>query len=125
MAPVVGHEILRVARLRTLSEPDIPEQNRAETGQGGRGWGLAKLGDRDAYRYLVEMFWDPDIETATRYRAGESFRAAQAICDLKAWPFEWNREAVGETRRKITESGEWENMSAVTGRFQRFLRKFR
>lgn len=57
-------------------------------------WGLAKLGEKKALRYLVEMLFDPNKKTPTSYTPGQSLRAAQAVCDIKGWQFEWNRSFV-------------------------------
>jgi HEAT repeat protein len=54
-------------------------------------WGLGKLGDEGAIRYLAEMLEDPDTETPTSFLPGESLRAAQALCDIHGWPFRWDR----------------------------------
>ena len=51
-------------------------------------WGLAKLGNQQAYKYLKKLVYDSDQE----------LRAAQAICDIKEWRFEWNRDYVKTTR---------------------------
>lgn len=63
-------------------------------------WGLTKLGDEQAIQYLVEMLDDPDTETPTSYDPGESIRAAQALCDIHGWPFEWDRSWVAKTKRR-------------------------
>ncbi len=57
-------------------------------------WGLAKLGEQKALRYLVEMLFGPDRKTSTTFAPGQSLRAAQAICDIKSWQFEWNTNFV-------------------------------
>jgi len=63
-------------------------------------WGLGKIGDRAAIRYLADMLDDPDIHTPTSFEPGESFRAAQALCDIHGWPFEWDRSWVAKTKRR-------------------------
>jgi len=69
-------------------------------------WGLAKLGDNDSLQYLAELLFDPDITTPTSFTHGQSFRAAQAICDLKKWHFEWNRTFIHKHRE------EWKKLLA-------------
>jgi len=68
-------------------------------------WGLAKLGDHDAMHFLVDMLDDPPVRTPTSFEPGEGVRAAQAICDVRGWPFEWGRDAVDETKRLIADQG--------------------
>jgi hypothetical protein len=63
-------------------------------------WGLGKLGDEAAIRYLAEMLDDPAVETPTSYDPGESLRAAQALCDIRGWPFTWGRGGVDRTRKR-------------------------
>jgi len=50
------------------------------------------------------MLDDPPVETPTSYDPGESMRAAQALCDIFDWPFEWHRDWVAKTCRR------WERM---------------
>jgi HEAT repeat protein len=57
-------------------------------------WGLGKLGDERAIRYLADMLDDPAVETPTSHDPGESIRAAQALCDIHGWPFEWDHDWV-------------------------------
>lgn len=64
-------------------------------------WGLAKLKDSAAFEYLVQMLEDPDERTLKSYTPGESVRAAQAICDVKGWPFEWGKPAVQRTKELL------------------------
>ena len=54
-------------------------------------WGLAKLGNKQAYNYLKKMVYDSDQE----------LRAAQAICDINEWRFEWNTDYVKTTRENL------------------------
>jgi len=63
-------------------------------------WGLGKLGDRAAVRFLGDMLDDPDIRDAGGYTPGVSLRAAQALCDVHGWPFEWDTDWVETTRRR-------------------------
>ncbi len=63
-------------------------------------WGLGKLGDKKAIRYLADMLDDVDTVTATTFDPGESLRAAQALCDIHGWPFKWDRGWVAKTRRR-------------------------
>jgi len=61
-------------------------------------WGLGKLGDPKAIEYLGQLLEgagpgiDPDLAL------GQSLRAAQALCDLFGWPFQWHRDWVEKTR---------------------------
>ena len=64
-------------------------------------WGLVKIGDKSYYDYLVKMLDDPDIETSTSYSPGESLRAAQAICDINKWKFEWNKDYVTIVKQRL------------------------
>jgi HEAT repeat protein len=63
-------------------------------------WGLGKLGDEEAIRYLAEMLDDPPVQKPGCYDPGESLRAAQALCDIHGWPFDWSSEWVERTRRR-------------------------
>jgi hypothetical protein len=63
-------------------------------------WGLGKLGDEEAIRYLADMLDDPEVETPTSYDPGQSLRAAQALCDLRGWPFRWGRDGAARTKRR-------------------------
>lgn len=67
-------------------------------------WGLAKLGEKEALRYLVGMLFDPNKETSMGYFPGESLRAAQAVCDIKGWQFEWNKMFVEAHREEWREA---------------------
>lgn len=73
-------------------------------------WGLAKLGDAKAHEYLEAMLDDPDSEAGiwaklkhkfvgeplVAFAPGQSMRAAQALCDINGWPFEWGEEVFSE-----------------------------
>jgi hypothetical protein len=63
-------------------------------------WGLGKLGDEEALLYLAGMLDDPAVETPTSFDPGESLRAAQALCDIHGWPFDWDRSWVARTKRR-------------------------
>lgn len=65
-------------------------------------WGLAKLGERRAYEYLVSMLDDPEIITANSYDPGHSIRAAQAIADINGWEFEWDRDSVAAIKSQLS-----------------------
>ena len=67
-------------------------------------WGLAKLGEEAAYRYLIDMLDDPDVKTATTFAPGESMRAAQAIADVNGWLFEWDKDFVEVIRQRLAGS---------------------
>ena len=56
-------------------------------------WGLAKLGDQRALDYLVECLVAGD--------GTDRFRCAQAICDVKGWPFEWHLDHVERTADRL------------------------
>jgi HEAT repeat protein len=68
-------------------------------------WGLGKLGDAKAIDYLIAMLRDPDIYAPNSFETGESLRAAQALCDIHGWPFEWNKSYVAKTITKAEECG--------------------
>lgn len=82
-------------------------------------WGLAKLGDEKAYAYLLKMLDDKDQEAGrwarfkhkvlgvplVLFSPGQSFRAAQAICDLHQWPFDGSAEGVEQTRQCLSQEG--------------------
>jgi HEAT repeat protein len=72
-------------------------------------WGLGKLGDPEALRYLVAMLDDPEVETPTSFDPGYSLRAAQALCDIHGWPFRWDRRWVARTKRRWQQSLPREN----------------
>ncbi|MEN1679140.1 MAG: HEAT repeat domain-containing protein [Planctomycetota bacterium] len=61
-------------------------------------WGLGKLGEQTAIDYLIEMLDDPDERGDNYFRPGDSIRAAQAICDIRGWEFEWDKSFVSKTR---------------------------
>lgn len=67
-------------------------------------WGLAKLGDTQAYDYLIKMLGDPDVQIPHSYSSLESLRAAQAICDVKGWPFEWHMDSVARTKERVSQA---------------------
>jgi len=50
------------------------------------------------------MLFDPNKKTSTSYTPGQSLHAAQAVCDIKGWQFEWNRSFVEAHRN------EWRNV---------------
>ena len=64
-------------------------------------WGLGKLGDKEAIAYLIHMLDDPDRRGPTLYEPGESLRAAQALCDIYEWPFEWNKSYIAKTVERV------------------------
>jgi HEAT repeat protein len=63
-------------------------------------WALGKIGDKVAVRYLVKMLDDPDIRTPTSFQPGAARRAAEALCDIHGWKFEWLPECVEKTRKR-------------------------
>jgi HEAT repeat protein len=65
-------------------------------------WGLGRLGDVAAVEHLVAMLDDPDQRGEKFFYPGESLRAAQALCDLHDWPFEWNSSQVARTKLWIS-----------------------
>jgi hypothetical protein len=89
-----GHPRCRPA-LRRLYHAAADERDRVIA-----AWGLGRLGDRAAIRYLADMLDDPDIHTPTSFEPGESLRAAQALCDIHGWPFEWHHDWVAKTKRR-------------------------
>jgi hypothetical protein len=64
-------------------------------------WGLGKLGDQDAIDYLIGMLDDPDECGDTFFNPGESIRAAQAVCDIRGWEFEWHALTVEKTKNRV------------------------
>ncbi|MFY0539394.1 HEAT repeat domain-containing protein [Nannocystis pusilla] len=64
-------------------------------------WGLAALGHATPIAGLVALLDDPDVRTPSSYEPGESRRAAQALCDVLGWPFEWAPEAVDATHERV------------------------
>jgi HEAT repeats len=64
-------------------------------------WGLGKLGDSRARAYLIRMLDDPDTKGPNFFKPGESLRAAQALCDLYEWPFEWGKSYVAKTMARV------------------------
>lgn len=64
-------------------------------------WGLGKLGDKEAIAYLISMLDDPDRRGPTFSEPGESLRAAQALCDIYNWHFEWNKSYVAKTVARV------------------------
>lgn len=48
-------------------------------------WGLGKFGDREAILYLKEMLGEQDVVM---------FRAAQALCEIHGWEFDWSRSFI-------------------------------
>jgi len=89
-----AHPLCRPA-LERFFRPDRPKEVRVFA-----AWGLGKLGDQDAIRYLSEILDDPEVRTPTSFYPGQSRRAAQALCDVLGWPFDWSRDAVARTRRR-------------------------
>lgn len=69
-------------------------------------WGLGKLGDKTAIAYLVRMLDDPDEYGPTYSDPGQSLRAAQALCDIYQWPFEWDKSYVAKTAARVSEARE-------------------
>lgn len=68
-------------------------------------WGLGKLGDKQAVTYLIGMLDDPDRRGENFLAPGESIRAAQALCDIYEWPFEWNKSYVAKTAARVRKAG--------------------
>jgi len=65
-------------------------------------WGLAKLGDEKAIAFLIRMLDDPDLRGPNFSEPGQSIRAAQALCDIYKWPFEWNKSSVAKTKTMVS-----------------------
>lgn len=68
-------------------------------------WGLGRQGDRKAVEYLASMLVDPDRAGPSFFDPGESRRAAQALCDIFDWPFEWDDSYVAKTIARAKEAG--------------------
>ena len=66
-------------------------------------WGLGKLRDKRAVEYLISMLDDPDEEGPGYFTPGESIRAAQAVCDIFNWSFEWNKSYVAATKKRLNQ----------------------
>lgn len=66
-------------------------------------WGLAALGHETPFAKLFELLDDPTVETEWSMTPGQSIRAAQALCDLLDWPFEWTAESVPPTKTRCLE----------------------
>jgi HEAT repeat protein len=81
--------------LERYFRPDSPKDVRVLA-----AWGLGKLGDEGAIRYLAGMLDDPEVKTPTSFDPGQSRRAAQALCDIRGWPFRWDDRLVTRTRRR-------------------------
>ena len=86
-------------RCRPALERFFQSENPRE-GRIHAAWGLGKLGDQEAIRYLADMLDDPEVRTPTSYDPGQSLRAAQALCDINGWPFQWGRDGVARTKRR-------------------------
>jgi HEAT repeat protein len=86
--------------LEWFFRPEMPGEVRVFA-----AWGLGKLGDEQAVRYLAGMLDDPEVRTPTSYDPGQSLRAAQALCDLRGWPFRWGRDGVARTKRRWERDG--------------------
>lgn len=89
-----AHPLCRPA-LERFFRPDQPKGVRVFA-----AWGLGKLGDEEAIRYLAEMLDDPEVRTPTSFDPGESRRAAQALSDVFGWSFAWSSDGVERTRRR-------------------------
>jgi hypothetical protein len=50
------------------------------------------------------MLDDPDEYGDTYFRPGESLRAAQAVCDIRGWAFEWHKSSVAKTKDLVSAS---------------------
>src|SRR5262249_17261290 len=88
------HPLCRPA-LERFFQADRPKEVRVLA-----AWGLGKLGHEEAVRYLAAMLDDPEVRTPTSFDPGESLRAAQALCDIRGWPFLWDRDGVARTKRR-------------------------
>ena len=83
--------------LKEWFEGDEPKSTRVIA-----AWGLAKLGDENAIAYLARMLDDPDLRGPNFSEPGQSIRAAQALCDIYEWPFEWNKSSVAKTKTMLS-----------------------
>lgn len=66
-------------------------------------WGLAALGYETPVAALVRLLDEPDARTPTSFSPGQARRAAQALCDVHDWPFEWAPGIEEETRERCRE----------------------
>lgn len=94
-----AHPLCRPA-LERFFQPERPTEVRVLA-----AWGLGKLGDDQAIRYLAGMLDDPEVHTPTSFDPGQSRRAAQALCDIRGWPFRWDRIGVARTKRRWEREG--------------------
>lgn len=93
------HPLCRPA-LERFFQADRPKEVRVLA-----AWGLGKLGDEEAVRYLAAMLDDPEVRRPSSYDPSESLRAAQALCDIRGWPFRWGRDGVARTKRRWEREG--------------------
>jgi HEAT repeat protein len=93
------------------------KRHQSENARVISAWGLAKLGDKKAHAFLVKTLDDPDDHPGwwakfkhkhfgaplVAFSPGESLRAAQALCDIHGWLFEWEIESVIETQKRVAQ----------------------
>jgi HEAT repeats/PBS lyase HEAT-like repeat len=82
-----------LSALRLRLEASIAAENRVVA-----AWGLGKLGEPEAIQYLGQLLEGPGPGVDPDVALGQSLRAAQALCDLFGWPFQWHRDWVQKTR---------------------------
>jgi hypothetical protein len=97
----IGREECRAQLTKWFSDLSQPKGTRIFC-----AWGLAKLCDQEAVKYLVEMLDDPDERGPTFFEPGESIRAAQALADVFGWPFEWHKSSVARVKNQVAEMKE-------------------
>ena len=92
-----GHEDCRAVLLDVFRSPPW-EAAVALENQLLAAWGLAKLGDPAAVEYLGQILEGAGPGIDADVSLAHSLRAAQALCDVFAWPFQWRRDGVEKTR---------------------------
>jgi predicted DNA-binding protein (MmcQ/YjbR family) len=69
-------------------------------------WGLCKLGPHaEAREFLVGLLGEKWRDSGSGYFPAVSIRAAQALCDVYGWPFEWGQEGVQTAREGLAVEG--------------------
>jgi hypothetical protein len=64
-------------------------------------WGLVKQDDLKALKFLIKMLDDPHRDGPNFSDPGCGLRAAQALCDLYDWPFEWHVSTIPKVKQRL------------------------
>ncbi len=91
-----GHEDCRAVLSEAFRGPEQAEL--AFEHRVVAAWGLGKLGDPEAIQHLGQVLEGTAGGANPDVTLGQSLRAAQALCDLFRWPFQWHRDWVEKTR---------------------------